>query len=386
MCERSLSVARILFLSHYALPHLGGIEVVIDALARQFARAGHQVVHVASASSREGEEEAAPMPGAYEVIRIPAVNTLEAYAGVPWPLFGPSLVPVLRHQIARADVVHGHGLLYLSSALGLLAARRTQAVRVLTEHVGHVHYDNWILDRIEAAAIGSLGRRVARAAEGIVFLNDKVRGEMAALAPAAKLVCIPNGVDIERYRPPAPGERERLRRGFGWDERPRVLFVGRLVRKKGIELVVAAAARLAGRACFVVAGPGHLEPTSNVEILGTLPPARIAELYRAADVFFLPSRGEGFPLVVQEAMASGLPVVLSDDPSYAPYLVDEGTRTAAPDVQALVQALEPLLDAEVRGRAGAAAAGKARADFSWTVAAEAHLRLYEELRASRQRA
>jgi glycosyltransferase involved in cell wall biosynthesis len=83
-------------------------------------------------------------------------------------------------------------------------------------------------------------------------------------------------------------------------------------------------------------------------------------------------------------MASGLPVVLADDPSYAPYLVDEGTRMAAPDVQTLVHALEPLLDPEMRGRAGAAAAGKAKADFSWTVAAEAHLRLYAELKASRQ--
>jgi glycosyltransferase involved in cell wall biosynthesis len=293
-------------------------------------------------------------------------------------------VPVLWRETSRADVVHGHGLLYLSSVLGLLAARRTRAVRVLTEHVGHVHYDNWILDRIEAAAIGSLGRLAAQSADGMVFLNDKVRDELAVLAPAAKLVCIPNGVDMECYRPPAPGERERLRRAFGWDEQPRVLFVGRLVRKKGIDLVTAVATRLADRACFVVAGPGHLEPSHNVEILGTLPPVRIAELYRAADIFLLPSRGEGFPLVVQEAMASGLPVVLADDPSYAPYLVDEGTRMAAPDVQTLVHALEPLLDPEMRGRAGAAAAGKAKADFSWTVAAEAHLRLYAELKASRQ--
>jgi glycosyltransferase involved in cell wall biosynthesis len=377
-------VARILFLSHYALPHLGGIEVVIDELARQFVRAGHVVVHVASASERAHEGNSGHGPTSYERICIPSLNVLEVGAGVPWPVFGPQLIPVLRREVARADVVHGHGLLYLSSVLGLLAAKRTQAVRVLTEHVGHVHYDSKILDRVEGAAMRTVGRLAARAAEGIVVLNDKVWKEMAALAPEAKLVRIPNGVDVERYRLPDPGERERLRKALGWDERPRVLFVGRLVRKKGIELVLSVAARLAGRACFVVVGPGHIEPASNVQVLGTLAPSRVAELYRAADVFLLPSQGEGFPLVVQEAMASGLPVVLADDPSYAPYLVKDGVRTSAPETQALIQTLEPLLDSEVRQFSGAAAAGKAQADFSWSVAAQAHLRLYAELRAARR--
>jgi glycosyltransferase involved in cell wall biosynthesis len=63
--------------------------------------------------------------------------------------------------------------------------------------------------------------------------------------------------------------------------------------------------------------------------------------------------------------------------------VKDGVRTSAPEAQALVQALEPLLDLEARGRAGAAAASKARADFSWEVAAQAHLRLYDELGAGR---
>ena len=88
-------------------------------------------------------------------------------------------------------------------------------------------------------------------------------------------------------------------------------------------------------------------------------------------------------MVVQEAMASGLPVVLADDPSYAPYLVKDGVRTTATEAQALVRALEPLLDPEVRRHAGEAAVGKARSDFSWSVAAQSHLRLYDELRAAK---
>ncbi len=379
-------MARILFLSHYALPHLGGIEVVVDALAREMVRAGHDVVHVASDALRDGEHTGTAPVTPYEVIRVPSANALEARAGVPWPLFGPGLAAVVRREVARADVVHGHGLLYLSSALGLLEARRLgKPVRVLTEHVGHVAYDSRVLDGIERAAIGSLGRAAARAAEAIVVLNAKVWSEMAALAPSARLCRIPNGVDVARYRPPAPGERERLRRELGWDATPRVLFVGRLVKKKGIELALAAATRLAGRARLVVVGPGELPGGAppHVELLGAQPIERVAELYRAADLFLLPSRGEGFPLTAQEAMASGLPVVLLDDPSYTPYLVAEGARTAPGEPAALAAAIEPLLDGATRARAGAAAAARARASFSWSAAAQAHLELYEETRAAR---
>ena len=75
---------RILFVSHYALPHLGGIEVVVDALARELVTRGHRVVHVAGTAhgGAVGRE-----PSGYEVVRVPALNGLESRLGVPWPVF-----------------------------------------------------------------------------------------------------------------------------------------------------------------------------------------------------------------------------------------------------------------------------------------------------------
>src|SRR5215470_4869846 len=228
-CERRRPVARILFTSHYALPHMGGIEVVVDALARELGRRGHEVVHVASDALRPDERRRPAAPATYEVVRVPALNALEARAGVPWPLFGPRLLGVLGREVPRADVVHAHGLLYLDGLLALRMARRGgRAVRLATEHVGHVPYESRLLDRVQALALATVGRASAAAAQAIVVLNDKVRAEMAALAPHARLEQIANGVDGERYRPPAPGERESLCRGLGWDATPRLLFVGRL--------------------------------------------------------------------------------------------------------------------------------------------------------------
>jgi glycosyltransferase involved in cell wall biosynthesis len=370
---------RILFASHYALPHLGGIEVVVDALARELTARGHDVVHVASTAG--GGAPGRP-PAGYRVIRVPALNVLER-GHVPYPLFAPSLLGVLRREVAAADVVHGHGLLYLSAAAAIALAARApgRPARVVTEHVGRVPYASRALAGVQAAAFATLGRATARRAQALIALNDKVDAELARLAPDVPRVRIRNGVDSGRYRPPEAGERAALRRELGWDDVPRVLFAGRLVEKKGLPAALAAAEAGAGAFRLVVAGPGR-PPASGpwAEVLGPLAPDRLARLYRAADAFLLPSRGEGFPVTAQEAMASGLPVVLADDPAYAEYVAGagEGARLAPVEPRALAGA---VLRALSEPGAGDAAATHARAAFSWAAAADAHERLYERLAA-----
>jgi glycosyltransferase involved in cell wall biosynthesis len=338
---------------------------VVDALARALGARGHDVVHLASAATAGAP---GPAPQGYRIVRIPAVNALER-AHVPYPLFAPSLIGALRREIAAADVVHAHGLLYMSAAAAVLLPGR--APRVVTEHVGHVPYASRALDRLQAAAFATIGRAAARRADALVALNAKVDAELARLAPGVPRVRIRNGVDTERYRPPAPGERDALRRELGWDDGvPRALFVGRLVEKKGLGVALAAAQASGGAFRLVVVGPGR--PPAGADVLGALPPERVAQLYRAADAFLLPSRGEGFPVTAQEAMASGLPVVLGDDPAYAEYVAGAGAgaRLAPPEPRALADAVRGVLGA------GAAAAAHARTAFSWAAAAEAHERLY----------
>jgi glycosyltransferase involved in cell wall biosynthesis len=122
-----------------------------------------------------------------------------------------------------------------------------------------------------------------------------------------------------------------------------------------------------------------------VRLLGAVAPERVAQLYRAADAFLLPSRGEGFPITAQEAMASGLAVVLADEAGYRPYVegARTGVRLAPTDAGALAAAVAAALtDPE----AGALAAGHARRAFSWARAANEHEALWMRLRDRGRRA
>ena len=379
---------RIVIVSHYALPHLGGIEVAVDGLARALTANGHDVVHIASAGLR-GDEPAEAPPRPYALELIPAWNGPERTTGLPYPVLTPRLRHVLRAHLAGADVVHCHGYLYMSTAAALSSARTSDAapLRVVTEHVAQVPYDNPVVAGIQRAAAATVGRAALRRAEGVVVLNANVAAEVARLAPGLPWRLIGNGVDTERFRPPAPGERDGLRRQLGWGAAPYALFVGRLVEKKGVGVVLEAAARLP-EVRFAIAGPGAAPARvpANVELLGALPPSRIAELYRAADAFVLPSRGEGFPVTAQEAMATGLPVVLGEDRSYAPLLAGAGhaVTQVAPEGNALARALSDLFaDPSAMERASSDAVRHALTAFSWSRAAEEHERFYAELRAAR---
>lgn len=380
---------KILLVSHYALPHTGGIEAVVDGLARGFTDRGHDVVHLASAALRPGES--GPRALGYRVQTYRAWNGLESRAGVPYPVFSPLVWPSVIRELRQCDVLHAHGMLCELSIGALVLARRvTRTPSVLTEHVGHVPYESRWLNALEAAAISSLGRLAARSARAVIVLNPQVHQTMEHLAPLAKICTIRNGVDLNVYRPAESDERRRLRRDLGWDDVPRVLFVGRMVEKKGLPAALEAARIAAGHCRLVLAGPGEvaIPRGADVEVLGPLSTFRVAELYGAADALLLPSRGEGFPLVAQEAMASGLPVILAAEERYRSTLdgAGEGAILVEPRPELIAKALVGLFQDDSRLETARADALRfATQRFGRDRAIEEHLALYRELVRSKVR-
>lgn len=362
---------RVLLVSHYYPPHVGGIENVVRQEAEGLAARGADVTVLTS-----GPGSATTVEGGVRVVRIRAWNGAEERAGVPFPVFSPALAAAALRLSRRADVVHVHDCLYLSSWAAGLAARLTRTRRVHTQHVAVVDHPSGLVRAVQRAVYGTAGRFLLRGARSVFTLNASVAAFVRAHgARAERSHHLANGVDTELFRPAAAGERAAARDRLGLPaDRVLVLFVGRLVPKKGYDLLLAAHTPDAGYD-LVFSGGGEaaaLTGRPGVHHLGALPPEAVAEAYRACDVFALPSTAEGFPLTVQEAMASGLPVVTTDDPGYAPYGLDrDGVSLVARDVPALAAELRALAaDPLRRARMGEYSRTYAERAFTW----ESHVR------------
>jgi glycosyltransferase involved in cell wall biosynthesis len=380
---------RILSVTPYAPPHVGGLETLVDSLASRLAARGHDVTVVASPAGLADGLGSGPPPASYRIAYVPAAyKFLQRRVGVPYPLFGPALIRLLRREIPNADVVHAHGFLFQSTLAALALARRLahRPATVLTEHVGHVPYANRVLDRAEAAAIGTLGRWSARLADAVAVYNASVYETIARIAPETRLEWIDTGIDTDFFRPPAADERASLRGQFAWDERPRVLFGGRAVAKKGLDVALEAARAGDGAFVLVVVGAIEAPPGApNVERLGLLSRERMAQAFRAADALLMPSRGEGLPVTIQEALSSALPVVATDDPGYRDSLAGFGAaaRLMPVDGAAMGRALVEVVSDPGARSSAEAAVDLARERFSLDAYALAHERLYGELLAAR---
>jgi glycosyltransferase involved in cell wall biosynthesis len=154
-----------------------------------------------------------------------------------------------------------------------------------------------------------------------VFISDRVRRTLMGEPAQRRYLLLYNGVDTSIFFPKTDASCAAIRSRYGimTDERM-LIFVGRFVEKKGLAVLRSLAARRP-YLHFLLVGRGPISPENwglpNVHVMGPQAQQTIAELYRAADLLLLPSVGEGFPLVVQEAMACGLPVICGSDSAQA---------------------------------------------------------------------
>lgn len=350
---------------------------MIQQLCNNYIDAGHEVTVIASNIGIGGESLS--RGNGCKKVGVSAINPLERFS-VPYPLFNPiDLYGAISSSLETADVVHLHGFLYMSSILAAFLAKRHSARVVLTEHVGFVSHSNPIVNLAQGVIYHTFGRLCCRNCEIITILNGRVRHQMTRLAKATTpILKIPNGVDTKLFHPPTPAEKQELRQKWA-KTKPIVLFVGRMVEKKGIDIVLQLAAMTDGFE-FWLCGKGDITfqpPHHNIRNVGLVTQDILSELYRVADVLVLPSEGEGFPLVIQEAMASGLPVVVSDDSVNHEYLDEQVACFVQRDPEDILMKIDELLEDEARYiNMSRNAREWALNQFSWKITSEKYIMLY----------
>jgi D-inositol-3-phosphate glycosyltransferase len=290
---------------------------VVQKQAQSMVESGYQVV-VLTTKYLQSPQEDGTRTG-IEVIRLPCSWILETLFSIPFPLFSPRLVYETWRQVKRAAVVHIHDVFYINSWVACALAVLARKPILLTQHVALVEHSSWLVMFIQKLVYGTIGRWIFSKARSIVVYNQNV-GEFLRSegVPGSRILFMANGIDTAQFCPATQDERADIRGRFGLpQDRRLVLFVGRLVEKKGYRILLEARDSTYD---LVFVGPGAVPQdgrTSRVHWVGPLDQAQTCALYRACDLFASPAVGEIFTLVMQEAMACGLPVVTTDDPAYA---------------------------------------------------------------------
>jgi len=326
----------------------GGVEKRIYELARRLARM-HEV-HVYGYKLWDGKEEI-ERDGVHYHGLVP-LNPSRLYLlgkRNPLPMF--HLASALRGRLSELreyDVIDVQNLFYP----GALALRGLEnAVLAWHEFWG----DYWLRYWGPAGTVGEAIERALFSFNRHVAVSWKTKLDLMKAGLRKPIAVIPNGVDVDRIRSIPPAEVESD-----------VIFVGRLIPEKGVDLLLRALAEVKKeipdvRAVVVGDGPERkkLEELSdrlglknNVIFTGFLEPYdHVISLMEASKVFVLPSRREGFGMVVLEAMASGLPVVTLDAPmNAARFLVGSGRSGFVVGAEELGRVLLALLDDIKLGR------------------------------------
>lgn len=203
-------------------------------------------------------------------------------------------------------------------------------------------------------------------------------------------------VDVKRF---SPGEADIARKKFGiHDDRPVILFVGGLDRAhyfKGVDVLLAAVARMSIRANLLIVGDGDcrrvfedksqlLGISDRVHFAGSVSVEDLPDAYRAATVHALPSldRSEAFGIVTLEAMASGVPSIVSDLPGVRTLVIpgQTGALASPGNVEELTQQLDHFCgDIDFSRHCGAFARVRAEKEYSDSIFAEKLLSLYRSL-------
>ncbi len=385
---------RILMFNHEFPPIGGGSGWVSYFLGKHFAEAGHDVCLVTSQYDNLPKDE---VVGRIHVHRVPAlrgnkdvcgVHELLTYA-ISSTLHGLSIVHRFKPEIIQifSGIPAGGGGYLLKKFFNLpyvvfLSGRDVPSVDP------DPPYYRWIYALLRPAIRG-----IWRNAAMVVACSDGLRNLALKTAPEASISVIPDGLDLDRFSP--------VTRAV-CPARVRVLTIGRLIPRKGFQLLIQALSQVVARTSvdfeIELVGDGpygkilrklakDLKVSQMIRFTGSVSYSELPKKYCEADIFALCSLAEGMPLVVLEAMGTGLPIVASKVQGVEDLVKSgvNGSLFLPGDVDGLAECLVQLInDGGDRIRMGAASIELVQ-KYDWRKIAQSYLSIYQEILHKKQK-
>lgn len=382
---------RILQLTAFYPPSLGGVQFFVKRLSESLARRGHKV-DVLTVNT-EGDRS-------YERW-LDGMTIRRCYLDASYHRGLVSSELYRRLMAARSyDLYHVHVPFPLGVEVALLASRWNSTPLLATHHGQGIRGDP--LYTLVAGSYSLFSRVISfRGLDRLVFLTQSYADWLwLPRAIRRRTAVVPTGAEVSRFSPARDGSRVRKQYGLS-PEAPLVLFVGSLKvgnGYKGVTYLIQAVReiqRLTPGVRVMIVGGGGLLPrlkeearqmdlTGMVVFTGPIENARLPEYYAASDLFVLPSvpgGSENSPLVLFEAMASGRPVVASRLPGVCEIVQDGETGLLVPPAEPgeLAVAVSRILNDD-GFRSGAGRKARAAAErYSWDDCARRMEAIYREL-------
>ncbi len=370
-------------ISHYVPAYrFGGPLQVAHALGREMVARGHEV-SVCCTNQRDPSSDLDVVVD--DPVDVDGVRVF--YESVPffrrWG-YSPRLARRASELIGSADAVLVHSHFQYAGWVGAKAARRARKPYLVFAH-------------------GSLKRASLRASSGFakrLYLSVLERANLAQARHvafnaeeemedslfASRGIVLPNGIAPADFSV-LPARGTFRSKNPAWTGRTVFLFLGRIdIRQKAVDVIVEAFARLASEntdALLVLAGPSEGSDADLIRAMvaerglgnrvvfpGLVSGGEKLELLRDADVFLMPSRYEGLSIALLEAMASELPVVLSDRAGLHRQVARHGCGLVVrPEVESTAEAMRKMLDPRFRTRCGDAGRKLVLSEHTWPVIA-----------------
>ncbi len=341
---KNCSQIALLLVTHYYPAHRGGVEIVAGKLAEYLSQ--EYSVNITWAASNT---DSPPLENTgIKYLSMKAFNWTENRIGIPYPFWDIQSLLQLYREVKKADIIHFHDYLYFGNLFTFFVAKILRKPIVITQHIGWIPYRNPLFSNLLSFLNNTLGSLILRNTHQVIFISQVVQDYFVQKTRfRCPPLLIPNGVDTQIFYPASSAERQQIRQELGLSvNQPLLLFVGRFVEKKGLHILHQLAAKLP-EIQWTFAGWGAIDPDEwklpNVTVFRGLSGKTLAPLYQCADLLVLPSIGEGFPLVVQEAMACGTPAMVAPETAYAyPPASDLILTTPVEGERAIEQWLESL--------------------------------------------
>jgi glycosyltransferase involved in cell wall biosynthesis len=369
----------------------GSIESHAFYLSNELARLGNEVHFVTSVNPRASFHDKVIL---HKLPRIPFKfhgNYLQTLVSFGAGGFLASLRAMRAIASNEYDIIHVHG--HVSGFCLLPLIKRASSVfTVHNPNPWMVRSNTLFKQAFREFAFKFIELRIVNNVDCVVAVSEGLKDELVKHfgVPSEKVKVIPNGVDVNLFRPKIR-DSERIIAKYTLPHEY-VLFVGRLVEQKGLHYLLNAIKGTSIHVVIVGGGPlfsylntlaRRLEISEQVHFVGAVPLDDLTRIYSAAKLFVIPSVAEGMALVGLEAMASGLPIIASKILGMEKIVVDgyNGFLFNVGDVEKLRKYMILLLkeDVDLAKRMGERSRKIVESQYSWEqIAKKTHL-LYEEI-------